>query len=79
MILTPTTLAFAVSNIFKNDIKTHFLINKIEYKHVRTLLEEREDGRGLIALEVAYNTEINKYEVFNVSDEDGCLKIKLIQ
>lgn len=72
------TLAYAVCYLFNNN-KVSFYVSSQMYQYIKTVYDEREDGRGCNTLAVVYNFKKMKYEVLNVTDEKiGNKEIQII-
>lgn len=63
------TLAYAVAFHFCTEYAANFRMGSKIYQHVKTVYDERADGRGTNTLEVVYDYKNQKYTVLNVSDE----------
>lgn len=46
----------------------NFMMGNIMYQHIKTIYDERADGRGQNTLEVVYNYKKMKYEVLCLTD-----------
>lgn len=72
------TLAYAVCYLF-NGNKVSFYVSSQMYQYIKTVYDEREDGRGCNTLAVVYSFKKMKYEVLNVTDEKiGNKEIQII-
>ena len=58
------TLEYAVAFHFHTSGSINFMMGNIMYQHIKTIYDERADGRGQNTLEVVYNYKKMKYETF---------------
>ena len=62
------TLEYAVAFYFYDSGCVNFMMGNIMYQHIKTIYDERADGRGQNTLEVGYNYKKMKYEVLCLTD-----------
>lgn len=62
------TLEYAVAFYFYDSGCVNFMMGNIMYQHIKTIYDERADGRGQNTLEVVYNYKKMKYEVLSLTD-----------
>lgn len=62
------TLEYAVAFYFYDSGCVNFMMGNIMYQHIKTIYDERADGRGQNTLEVVYNYKKMKYEVLCLTD-----------
>ena len=62
------TLEYAVAFHFHTSGSINFMMGNIMYQHIKTIYDERADGRGQNTLEVVYNYKKMKYEVLCLTD-----------
>lgn len=54
------TLEYAVAFYFYDSGCVNFMMGNIMYQHIKTIYDERADGRGQNTLEVVYNYKKNE-------------------
>lgn len=62
------TLEYAVAFYFYDSGCVNFMMGNIMYQHIKTIYDERAEGRGQNTLEVVYNYKKMKYEVLCLTD-----------